>query len=467
MCVAMTAVPIDLRRPGRYHVVGVGGPGTSALALVLVGMGHDVSGSDRAESAMLDRLRSAGVRVLVGHSEDHVRGCDAVTASSAVPSDNIELVAARAQGITVLSRGEMLAAICACADTVAIAGTAGKTTVTSMLAMVLETAGLAPSWIVGGDAVDLGGGARWTGGRLLVVEADESDGTFRELPVHATVLTNVHVDHLDHFGTVEAIAEGFDAYLAAVAGPKVVCADDPIAARLGAVHGATTYGLSANAHWQAREIVTSGPRQRFTVRHLGEEVGVVALGQPGAHNVRNALGALAMAVELGVPVDVATDALAGYSGVARRFDRRGTRKGITFVDDYAHIPTKIEAAIEAAHSGNDGWDRVVVVFQPNRYSRMSVMTDEYRDAFVGADLVVITEIYPSGERRIPGVTAASLAELLRQAHPDRPVVWLPEREQLVSWLARELEPGDLCLSMGCGDIALLPDEVQALMEREQ
>ena len=464
MCDAMSAVPIDLRLPGRFHVVGVGGPGTSALALVLAGMGHDVSGSDRVESAMLDRLRGAGVRVFLGHAEEQVEGCDAVTASSAVPFENPELVAARARGISVLTRGEMLAAICACADTIAIAGTAGKTTVTSMLAMILETAGLAPSWIVGGDAVDLGGGARWTGGRWLVVEADESDGTFRDLPVHATVLTNVHIDHLDHFGTVQAIEDGFDAYLGAVAGPKVVCADDPIAARLATAHGATTYGLTRGADWQAVDLVASGPRQRFTVRHDGEDVGVVALGQPGAHNVRNALGALAMAVELGLPVDAATDALAGYSGVARRFDRRGVSNGVTFVDDYAHIPTKIEAAIEAAQSGNDGWDRIVVVFQPNRYSRMSVMTEEYRDAFVGADLVVITEIYPSGERRIPGVTAASLVEVLRQAHPERPVVWLPERSQLVSWLARELEGGDLCLSMGCGDVALLPDEVRALME---
>jgi UDP-N-acetylmuramate--alanine ligase len=459
--------PLDLRRPGRYHVVGVGGPGMSAIALVLAGMGHHVSGSDLKETPVLDRLRAAGVVVHVGHDRAHIEGVDAVTASTAIPARNIELVAAAEAGIPVLRRAGMLASICACASSVAVAGTHGKTTTTSMLAMILVEAGLQPSYVVGGDVNDVGTGAHWSGGEHLVVEADESDGTFLELPLFATIVTNVEVDHLDHYGTPAAIEAAFDQYLAGVPGPKVVCIDDAGAARLAEGHAVTTYGTSEAAEWRAVEIEAGQGVLHFDVVHAGERLGRVALPLRGQHNVRNALGAIAMAAALGAPFDAAARALARFGGVARRFDFRAEHRGITLVDDYAHLPSEIAAVLEAAATSGDGWERIVAVFQPNRYSRMEVLSPEYRDAFVRADLTVITDVYPSGEAPRPGVTGKLVVNAILDAHPWARVVWLPRRADLVDFLAGELRSGDVCISMGCGDIAALPDEVVArLLERD-
>ncbi len=453
--------PLDLRAPGRYHLVGVGGPGMNPIAEVLVGMGHRVSGSDLRDGPILERLRDLGVEVHVGHDPAFVHGVDAVTASTAIPATNVEVVEAVRTGVPMLRRAGMLASICARADALAVAGTHGKTTTTSMLAMMLVGAGLDPSFIIGGDVHQVGSGARWGSGRFLVVEADESDGTFLELPLHGTILTNIDVDHLDHFGTFERIVAGFDAYLAQVPGPKVVCADDPHAARLAVAHGAITYGRSAEARWRPVDVTVDAGVQRFTVEVDGVARGEVVLPLRGAHNVLNATAALAMADAVGAPFAAAAGALAGFGGVRRRFDLRGRDGGATFVDDYAHLPTEIAAVLEAARHGGDGFGRVVAVFQPNRYKRMAVMSAEYRDAFVGADLTVITEIYPSGEPVIAGVSGRWVVDAVAAAHPGARVEWIPDRSELVEFLAAELGEGDVCVSMGCGDVAGLPDEVLA------
>jgi UDP-N-acetylmuramate--alanine ligase len=451
---------VDLARPGRYHVVGAGGPGMSAIAQVLAEMGHDVTASDLRESSVLDRLRAAGVTVWVGHDRTHVDGADAVTASSAVPPTNLELVAAADEGITVLRRAGMLAAICAQARSVAVAGTHGKTTTTSMLMLILAGAGWKPSFVIGGDVAEVGTGAHWSGGEWLVVEADESDGTHLELPLHGTILTNVETDHLDHYGSFEAIVAGFRTYLDGIPGPKVVCADDAVCASLAAVvPGTVTYGTAESAHYRATGIEAIRGALRFRVEHGGTALGTVDLPLRGRHNVLNACGAIAMAVELGVPFADAVEALARFGGVARRFDIRGTLRGATLVDDYAHLPTEIDAVLTAARTSGDGWSRVVAVFQPNRYNRMAVLSPEYRDAFVAADLVVLTDIYPSGTTPIPGVTGKLVVDAVLDAHPDARVVWLPKRDDLIDYLARTLRAGDVCISMGCGDVALLPDEV--------
>ena len=455
--------PLDLSRPARYHVVGVGGPGMNPIAHVLAAMGHRVSGSDTKESAVLDRLRADGVDVHVGHDAGLVHGVDAVTASTAIPATNVELVEAAARGVTVLRRAGMLASICAQASTVAVAGTHGKTTTSSLLAMALVAAGLDPSFIIGGDVHQVGSGARWTGGPWMVVEADESDGTFLELPLHGTILTNVDTDHLDHFGSFAGIVAGFDAYLGQVPGPKVVCADDPTAARLAAAHGAVTYGRAAGATWRPVDVRVDAGVQRFTVTANGAAAGEVELPLRGAHNVLNATAALAMACELGASFADAARGLAGFGGVRRRFDVRGHHRGVTFVDDYAHLPGEIAAVLQAAANGGDGFRRVVAVFQPNRYKRMAVMSSDYRDAFERADLAVVTEIYPSGEPIIPGVTGRWVVDAIAEAHPRARVEWVPDRTELVDFLARELRDGDVCVSMGCGDVALLPDEVLAAM----
>jgi UDP-N-acetylmuramate--alanine ligase len=315
----------------------------SAIAIVLAEMGHDVSGSEIRDRPVLERLRVAGVRVHVGHSRALVDGCDAVTYSTAVPESNVELDEARRCGIPTLRRAGILASICAQARSLAVAGTHGKTTTTSMLMLILAGARLRPSFVVGGDVTDVGTGAQWTGGEWLVVEADESDGTHLELPLHGTILTNVDVDHLDHYGSIAAIEEGFLAYLRQVPGPKAVCIDDAGCRRVldrGPLDGVVTYGTSEGADVRAVDAEAVRGQYRFRVVRGGEDLGVVALPLRGVHNVRNATGAIALAMEIGVPFDECAGALARFGGVARRFDIRGVDGGATLVDDYGHLPAR-------------------------------------------------------------------------------------------------------------------------------
>jgi UDP-N-acetylmuramate--alanine ligase len=453
--------PLDLSRPLRLHVVGVGGPGMSAIAIALAEMGHTVSGSDVRDQPVLDRVRAAGVTVHVGHDPAIVTGCDAVTSSTAIPETNVELRAARQQGIPTLRRSGMLAAICAQARSIGVAGTHGKTTTTSMLMLMLAAAGMAPSFIVGGDVMDAGTGAHWTGNELLVVEADESDGTHVELPLAASILLNVELDFLQHYGTFDALVASFDRYLAHIDGPKVLCTDDPVCADLAARHVSITYGLAPTADIRPVELRSNAGSFSFAVERRGERIGDVHLPLRGVHNVVNATGAIAMALELGAGFEHCRDALARFGGVARRFDIRGVDGGATFVDDYAHLPAELAAVIAAARDSGDGWSRVVVAFQPNRFNRVAEMWKEYEHAFVGADVVVITEIYPSGTTPIPGVTGRLIVNAVVDSHPRARVLWLPRREDVVSFLAGEVGPGDVCISMGCGDIATLPEEILA------
>ncbi len=453
--------PLDLSQPRSLHVVGVGGPGMSAIAIVLAEMGHTVSGSDMRERSVLDRVRAAGVDVHVGHSRPLVHGRDAITWSTAIPERNIERDEADKVGVLSLHRSGMLASVCALAKSLAVAGTHGKTSTTSMLMLILAEAGLRPNFVIGGDVTDMGTGAQWTGSDWLVVEADESDGTHLQLPLYGTILTNVEVDHLDFYGTPEAIFDGFDQYLSQIDGPKVLCLDDPETARLAARHDVITYGTSPAADFVAANIRSETGSFTFDVIHHGEALGSVALPLRGLHNVRNATAAVAMAVTVGVPFEIAAAALAKFGGVARRFDVRGVDGGATLVDDYGHLPSEIAAVLAAARGSGDAWQRVVAVFQPNRFNRMAVMWPDYRDAFVDADVVVLTDIYASGTAPIPGVTGKLVVNAVIDAHPRSRVVWMPKRDDLVEFLARELRDGDVCISMGCGDVAALPDEVQA------
>ena len=458
--------PLDLSTPQRLHVIGAGGPGMSAIALTLAGMGHAVSGVDLRDQQVLERLRAAGVRIHIGHDRAHVHGVDAVTYSSAVPTDLNELDEARRIGVPVLRRAGMLASICAMAKSLGVAGAHGKTTTTSTLMLILAEAGLRPSFVIGGDVHDLGTGAQWTGGEWFVVEADESDGTHLELPLYGTILTNVDNDHVtaEHAG-LETIEAGFARYLAQIPGPKLVCADDPRAAALGAgADPATTrtYGMSEGATYRAVDVTAVHGAYSFTIERAGARLADVELPLRGEHNVRNATGAFALAVEIGVDPAIAAAALAKFGGVARRFDIRGVDGGATFVDDYAHLPAEIDAVLRSARDSGDEWRRVVAVFQPNRYNRMAAMWRDYADAFTAADLIVLTDIYPSGTQPIPGVTGRLVVNAVLAAHPTARVVWLPRRDELVSYLAGAVADGDVCVSMGCGDIAALPDEVLAI-----
>ena len=456
---SVPTAPIDLAQPQHLHVVGVGGPGMSAIAIVLAEMGHTVSGSDLREKPVLDRLRASGIQVHVGHHRNHVHNMDAVTASTAIPARNIELVEATKCGSLVLRRAGMLAGICARARSLGVAGTHGKTTTSSMLMMTMAGAGLRPSFVIGGDVTDMGTGAHWTGSDWFVVEADESDGTHLELPLYGSIVTNIEADHLDHYGTIDAILQGFDQYLDQIPGPKVLCIDDARCALLADKHNVITYGFSDRAEFQAVNLRPGHGSFHFTVLHHGANLGEIHLPLRGTHNVQNATAVVAMCISIGISFDNIVATLGRFGGVARRFETRGHHEGITLIDDYAHLPSEIAAALAAARQSGDGWSRVVAVFQPNRYNRMAELWQDYRDAFIQADLILLTDIYPSGTAPIPGVTGKLVVNAVLDAHPRAAVVWLPRRAELIEYLARNLRAGDVSISMGCGDIASLPTEV--------
>jgi UDP-N-acetylmuramate--alanine ligase len=448
----------DLTVPGRFHVVGVGGSGMSAIATVLAAMGHHVTGSDRQDSAVVRRVREVGVDTWVGHDPARLAGIDALTASTAVGPDDPEVAWARDQSIPVLSRADMLAAICATRRVLAVAGTHGKTTTSSMLATILVAAGLRPSFIVGGDIAGIGPGARWDTGEWLVVEADESDGTFLRLGAEGAVVTSLEADHLDYYGDMAHLEAAFADFLSAAAGPRAVCVDGAAAARLAdRLPGAATYGSVADA--DLRLVGVNGVRAgvTFDLTRGGERLGTVTLNIPGRHNALNATGALALALGIGVPFEVAAPALERFGGVARRFERRGERHGVTFVDDYGHLPGEVAVVVATAAAG--GWDRVVAVFQPHRYSRTAALWQDFADSFAGADVVVVSDVYAAGEAAVPGISGALIAGAVRAAHPEQEVRYVPSRSDLIAELDAELRPGDLCLTLGAGDLTSLPDQL--------
>jgi len=436
----------------------------SAIATVLAAMGKRVSGSDLKDSAALRRLEAAGVEVRVGHDPAHVGDADLVAISTAVAASNPEVVAARQRDIPVLRRADLLAAICRTRRTVAVAGTHGKTTTSSMLALILVEAGMHPSFLIGGDLNEVGGGAVWDAGHLdapFVVEADESDGTFVELGADGVIVTNVEPDHLDHWGTFPALEAAFERFVTEAGGVRLVGTDDEGGRRLATRTGAVTHGTSGDADWQLLRPVSGRAGIRFAVARYGTELGEISLAVPGLHNARNALAAIAMSVELGAPVEAAGRALSRYAGVARRWQHRGEAAGVTFVDEYSHLPTEVRAALATARDG--GWTRVVAVFQPHRYSRTAALWADFADAFVDADRLVVTDIYPAGEAPRPGVTGKLIVNAVLDAHPDAQVTWLPSRRDVVTYLTRLLRPGDLCLTLGAGDLTSLPDEVIDLL----
>ena len=454
---------LDLHQHSRLHVVGVGGPGMSAIATCLVQMGHEVSGSDIKNSDVIDRLSGLGIQINIGHDKSVVHGCDAVTASTAIPRSNIELVEAEQSGVQVLTRAAMLASICAMRPSVAVAGTHGKTTTTSLLVGIFTEAGLDPNFVVGGDVLDEGVGARWTGSSWTIVEADESDGTHLELPVTASILTNIDSDHLDQYGDLQGIVSGFQQYLLGIQGPVVVCIDDPLIAGMQTPDHTITYGFSSDAEFRCHSIEATNGETSFSISLNDPTISLkelkVRMSLRGRHNVLNVTGAIAMAMTLGVDPQVAIVAVAKFGGVGRRFEIIGNVDGITFVDDYAHLPREISAVMSAAKTSDDRWGRVVAVFQPNRYHRMAIMSDEYANAFVDADVVVVTDIYASGTKKIEGVTGHLVVDAVANAHPSSHILWHAERESLAEFVNLVLRAGDVCISMGCGDVEFLPREI--------
>ena len=449
---------LDLSTPRAVHVVGIGGAGMSAIATVLAAMGHTVTGSDLKESPVTDRLRRAGVEVAIGHRAANLGAPDVVTVSSAVAGSNPEVVEAGRRGLPVLSRAETLASIAALRRCIAVAGTHGKTTTASMLALQLVEAGLRPSFIIGGDVNEIGTNAVWDDGEWLVVEADESDGTFLSLSPDIAVVTNVEADHLDHYGSFEAVRTAFEAFVGTATVRRVVGGDDAVAAAIGARTGADTVGTGASC---TRRMVGIEPARSAIAFDLldadGSPLGHVAVPVPGLHNARNAAVATVAGMAAGVPFDAAARALARFAGVARRFEFRGRAHDVTFVDDYAHLPTEVEAALAAAADG--AWDRVVAVFQPHRYSRTGALREEIGAAFADADVVVVTDVYGAGEAPVPGVSGRLVADAVRRTAPDKDVRYVAGRSELRDVLEGLLRPGDLCCTLGAGDLTSLPDEL--------
>ena len=455
----------------RIHFVGIGGIGMCGLAELLRAQGYAVTGSDLAEGATVARLRALGIPVALGHAAGHVGEADVVVVSSAVRAGNPEVAEAQRRGVPVIPRAEMLAEVMRLADGIAIAGTHGKTTTTSLVGHVLQAAGLDPTLVVGGRVIGAGPesertGARLGGGAFLVAEADESDGSFLHLSPVIAVVTNVEAEHLDHHGSLEALEDAFAGFLARLPfwGTAVLCLDDPGVQRLLArvARRRVTYGLSAQADWVASEVASEGAGMAFVVRRHGAALGRVRLPLAGRHNVANALAALAVADEVEVPFARAAEALASFRGVERRFETKGVVAGIRVVDDYGHHPTELRATLAAARSVHAG--RIVVVFQPHRYTRTRDLFDAFAAAFHDADLLVLTEIYAAGEAKIPGVESALLADAIR-ARGHRDVRFVPDLERVVPELLPELRSGDLVLTLGAGSVSRLgPQLLRALAE---
>lgn len=459
-------VPIDLGQPRRVHVTNIGGAGMSAVATLLAQMGHTVSGHDPAsDTPFLGPLRALGIDVTTGDGPATVGpSFDAVVTSTATSADHPDVLEARRHGIPVLHRSAALAAICAQREVAAVAGTHGKTTTSAMLATVLAGAAAEPGWVVGARIAGLGSSASWGGSGPLVVEADESDGTFLALGAHAAVVTNVEPDHLEHWGGEAALRQAFVDFVHRLTGPAALCLDDPGAAALvpHASHP-VTYGTDPASDYRIEGIVPQGTGVSFDLHHGGDRVAVTLPAAPGAHNARNAAGALALAHELGMPLGAAVGALAGFRGVARRFEVRGEAAGVVLVDSYDHLPTEVSAALAAARSG--GWRRIVCCFQPHRFSRTEALWRTFADAFDDADLLVVTGIYPAGEAPRPGVSGKLVVDAVLDAHPWKQVAWVPTLDAVVTYLAGVLRPGDLCLTLGAGDLTTVPDLVFELLQR--
>jgi UDP-N-acetylmuramate--alanine ligase len=454
---------VDLTQRRRIHVVGIGGAGMSAIASVLAAMGHRVTGSDLKSSATTRRLAAAGVTVMTGHDAGYVGDAEVVAVSSAIGGSNPEVMEARRSGREVVRRADILAAIAALRRCVAVSGTHGKTTTTSMLALICVEAGLRPSFLIGGDLNEIGTNAVWDSGPWLVVEADESDGTFLALDPEVAVVTNVEPDHLDHYGGFEELVAAFDRFCTGRIGGVVTGADNPVAAELGRAHDGDLVGTAPDATFRIEAVRATGDGVSFRLEHGGDVLGTISLPVTGASIAANAAVATVTALRLGATFDHAARALARFAGVGRRFEVRGERGGVRYVDDYAHLPTEVCSVLEAARQ--TGPKRIVAVFQPHRYSRIEALGAQFADAFTGADVVVVTDIFGAGEQPRPGVTGRLVSDAVAAAHPGCDVSFVSGRQALVRHLVEILRPGDLCLTLGAGDLTSLPDELMAAAGR--
>ena len=442
-------------RARRIHFIGIGGSGMSGLAEVLLTMGYQVSGSDLKSTEVTDRLVAMGGRVFIGHHERNVEGAHIVVYSSAVGAENPELRAAIARGLPVIPRADMLAELMRMKYGIAIGGAHGKTTTTSMVGAVLLEGGLDPTIVVGGRVHSMGTNARLGHGQFLVAEADESDGSFVRLVPAIAAITNLDEEHLDHYGSMAGLEAAFVEFAERVPfyGLVVLCADNPRLMRLMSriSRRTVTYGIE-HGTIRARELALTPAGARCTVTWGERTLGTLELPVVGRHNVLNALAAIAIGVELEVPFAHAAAALARFTGVGRRFEKKGEAGDVLVIDDYAHHPTEITATLAAARQLGRG--RIVAVFQPHRFSRTRTLAQEFGACFDAADHVLVTDIYPAGEAPIPGVTAELIVGAAR-SHGHRNVVYAGDLARAEALLRELVRPHDLVLTLGAGDITRL------------
>jgi len=456
------------KRYQQIHFVGIGGSGMSGIAEILVNLGYRVTGSDQKRNDAVERLATLGAKVFIGHRAEHVEGAHVVVYSSAVSRDNVEVQAARQHQIPTIPRAEMLAELMRLKYGIAVAGTHGKTTTTSMVGAVLAEGRFDPTIVVGGRVSSLGSNARLGQGEFLVAEADESDGSFLKLAPTIAVVTTVDAEHLDHYGSLDAIRDAFVAFVNKVPfyGSAVLCLDQPnIQLLIPRIEKRIiTYGLESAADLVARRPHLQGMTSRFEVVERGAVLGECRLQIPGRHNILNALATIGVGLDLEIPFTTIQRALEGFSGVQRRFQIVGRSRGVTVVDDYGHHPAEIRATLAAAKAGFDC--RIVTVFQPHRYTRTLHLRQEFLTAFNQADALVVMDIYAAGEPAIPGVTAEDLAEGIR-SHGHRDVTYLgSDRARIVQHLADTVRSGDLVITLGAGDVSQLGSELLKYLDRD-
>jgi UDP-N-acetylmuramate--alanine ligase len=462
------------RDTGPIHFVGIGGIGMSGIAEVLINLGYTVQGSDAADSANVKRLRDKGAKVTIGHAADNLGAAAVVVVSTAIKRDNPELTTARARRLPVVRRAEMLAELMRLKSCVAIAGTHGKTTTTSMVAALLDAGGFDPTVINGGIINAYGTNARLGGGDWMVVEADESDGTFLKLPTDVAIVTNIDPEHLDHFKTFEAIEQAFQSFVENLPfyGFAVMCTDHPVVQTLvGRIEDrrVITYGENPQADARLVGLKHANGGSQFSVAfrdrsgNAVHEISGLSLPMPGKHNALNATSAIAVARELGVSDDQIRKGLSGFGGVKRRFTRTGEWNGVIVFDDYGHHPVEIAATLKAARESAQG--QIVAVMQPHRYTRLSALFDQFCTCFNDADAVIIANVYAAGEAPIEGADRDSLVAGLR-ARGHRNVMALPDSQALAGMIKGIVNPGDYVVFLGAGNITqwayALPGELKGL-----
>jgi len=457
---------VTLRNFQRIHLVGIGGSGMSGIAEVLLSSGYAVSGSDLKATSITERLRNLGATIQEGHAPDNVHGAHVVVVSSAVAPDNVEISEAHRLKIPVIPRAEMLAELMRLKYGIAVAGAHGKTTTTSMTAAVLAAAGLDPTFVVGGRVNHAGANARVGQGEYMVVEADESDRSFLLLAPVIAVVTTIDREHLGQYHSLEEIQETFLQFINRVPfdGSVVLCLDEPnVQAILARVNRPVlTYGTSSQADLVIADVKLKGLASEFRLKFRDEDLGMFELpSPPGIHNVRNAAAAAAVGLVLNVPPDLIRDGLESFSGVARRFEIKGKFNGVTLIDDYGHHPAEIRATLEAARGC--GFKRLLVLFQPHRYSRTQYLWDDFRSSFNQADVDVITDIYAAGEAPLDGVTGEKLSEAISAAG-HKNVVYSSTLQGGIEFMLRDSRPGDAVMTIGAGSVGRVTEELAMLLD---